>query len=219
MRLQSGTARFFGCGAAVLFIGAALAFNASATMVDIVFTATTGSGTPGTNKIGAEAGDLLTAIVSIEPDAAGVSSYGISVLFDMDLGNELDLDSVTELLNAPFTFNFDPGCASTQESTGAKVGNVLTCEAATFGAGPPPPTSVAIMELKFLVTANVVDDLFDIELGFFNPGFDGVFDNAGGSVNPTFGRASVNVIPEPDTALLIGFGLVGLGVRLRKRRL
>jgi len=217
MRLQGGTSRFFAYGVAMFFIGASLAFNASAATVGIVFTATTGSGTPGTDEIGAEPGDLLTAIVSIEPDAAGISSYGISVLFDMDLGNELDLASVTELLNAPFTFNFDPGCASTQESTGAQEGQVLTCEAGTFGTGPPPPTSVAIMELQFFVTANVVDDSFDIELGFFNPGFDGVFDNAGGSVIPIFGRASVNVIPEPNTALLLGLGFVGLASRLRKR--
>ena len=139
MRLQCGRVRFLASGAAVFFIGTALAFNASATTIDITFTATNGAGIVGSNSIDAAPGDLLTATVSIGADAAGVAQYGISVMFDMDFGDELDLVFATELLHAPLTFNLDAGCASTQESTGALVGNVLTCEAGTFGAGPPPP--------------------------------------------------------------------------------
>ena len=200
------------------FVSSALAFNASAmTMVDITFTATSGTGTTGSNSITASAGDTLTAAISISPDDAGISSYSISALFDMDFGNELDLLSANELLNAPFQFNVNPGCASTQESTGGQVGDVFSCEAATFGAGPVQPVTVDIFELVFQVTVNVATDGFDIQAGFFNTGFDGAFDNAGGSVTPIFGMASVNLVPEPNTALLVGFGLLGFTVCARKR--
>ncbi len=206
-------------GAVAFFLSAALAVNASATMIDITFTSTDGAGIVGTNSIDASAGDLLTATVSMRADAlTGVSSYGISVMFDMDMGsNELDLIMVRELLNFPFAFNFDMGCADTQESTFALVGQVLTCEAATIGAGPPPPVSVDIIELDFRVTANVANGNIDIMTGNFNPGFDGVFDNASLEVMPVYGTASVNLIPEPSTGILVGLGLGGLLVCSRKR--
>lgn len=204
--------------AAVSLLGATLAIEASATTVGIRFTGTTGGGIIGTNSIDAAPGDVLTAIVGLTADAFGVSSYGVSVQYDIDLGDELDLLSATELLNAPFQFNSTVGCASTQESSAAQLGNVLNCEAATFGAGPPPPPTVDIIELMFLVTGNVATDGFDIETGFFSVGFDGMFDNAGSPSSVTFGTASVNV-PEPSTALLIGLGIVGLATRSRMRSL
>ena len=201
----------------MFFIAALLAFNASATTIDITFTATDGLGVVGSNTISALPGDTLSATVSLTADSAGVSSYGISLLFDTDFGDELNLISVNELLTAPFTFNVTPGCASTQESSGAQVGNVLTCEAGTFGAGPSLAT-VDIMDLVFLVTANVATDGFDMETGLFNSGFDGIFDNAGMPVTPTFGQAAVNLlVPEPGTGLLVGLGLLGFALRSRKR--
>lgn len=218
MQRQSERVRTVGLGAATFFIGAVFAFNASATTIDITFTATDGLGVVGSNTISALPGDTLSASVSISADAAGVSSYGISMLFDTDFGDELNLISVNELLTAPFTFNVTPGCASTQESSGAQAGNVLTCEAGTFGAGPSLAT-VDIMDLVFLVTANVATDGFDIETGVFNTGFDGIFDNVGGPVTPTFGQAVVDLLllPEPGTGLLVSLGLLGFALRSRKR--
>ncbi|MFP6624269.1 MAG: PEP-CTERM sorting domain-containing protein, partial [Myxococcota bacterium] len=139
-------------------------------------------------------------------------------LFDTDFGDELNLISVTELLTAPFAFNFTVGCQSAQESTGSQAGNVLTCEAATFGAGPSL-TTVDIIDLVFLVTANVATDGSDIETGLFNTGIDGVFDNGASalSVIPIFGQAAVNLLPEPGTGLLAGLGLLGCALRSRKR--
>jgi len=53
--------------------------------------------------------------------------------------------------------------------------------------------------------------------GFFNPGFDGMFDNAGNQVNVQLIGASV--VPEPTTTtLLLVPGLAGLAV-LRRRKL
>ncbi|MFP8881602.1 MAG: PEP-CTERM sorting domain-containing protein [Myxococcota bacterium] len=203
----------------MFFIAALLAFNASATTIDITFTATDGLGTVGSDTISALPGDTLSATVSLTADSAGVSSYGISLLFDTDFGDELNLISVTELLTAPFAFNLNVGCRSAQESTGSQAGNVLTCEAGTFGAGPALST-VDIIDLVFLVTANVATDGSDIEIGLFNTGFDGVFDNGVSalSVIPIFGQAAVNLrVPEPSTGLLVGLGLLGFALRSRKR--
>ena len=218
MQRQSERVRTVGLGAATFFIGAVFAFNASATTIDITFTATDGLGVVGSNTISALPGDTLSASVSISADAAGVSSYGISMLFDTDFGDELNLISVNELLTAPFTFNVTPGCASTQESSGAQAGNALPCEAGTFGVGPSLAT-VDIMDLVFLVTANVATDGFDMETGLFNTGFDGIFDNVGGPVTPTFGQAAVDLLllPEPGTGLLVSLGLLGFALRSRKR--
>ena len=219
MHRQCVTARGVGLGAAVFFITAVLAFNASATSIDITFTATDGLGTVGSNTISALPGDTLSATVSLTADSAGVSSYGISLLFDTDFGDELNLISVTELLTAPFSFNFNAGCESTEESTGSQAGSVLTCEAATFGVGPSLAT-VAIIDLVFQVTANVESDGLDIETGLFNPGFDGVFDNQQSSLvaSAIFGQAAVNLlVPEPGTGLLVGLALLGFALRSRKR--
>jgi len=212
-------ARFFSSAALALLLSAALASAATATTVDITFTATTGSGAVGSNAIEAASGDTLTAMVSLTADAAGVSSYGISLRFDSDFGDELNFVSVTELLTSPFAFNLTPGCDSTQESAGAQGGHVFTCEAATLGTGLTSGASADIFEIVFAVTGNVATDGFDIQTGVFNTGFDGVFGNAGGSLSPTFGGASVNtIIPEPNTVLLLGLGLIGLAVNGRKPR-
>ena len=218
MQRQSERVRTVGRGAATFFIGAVFAFNASATTIDITFTATDGLGVVGSNTISALPGATLSASVSISADAAGVSSYGISILFDTDFGGELNRISVSELLTSPLTFNVTAGCASTQESSGAQAGNVLTCEAGTFGVGPSLAT-VDIMDLVFHVTAKVATDGFDMETGVFNTGFDGIFDNVGGPVTPTFGQAAVDLLllPEPGTGLLVSLGLLGFALRSRKR--
>jgi hypothetical protein len=186
----------------------------AATSVDVTFTATTGAGTPGSNTISAAPGDRLTAIVRVYADSAGVSVYGLSLRFDEDLGDELTLVSANELLNPPFDFNLTQGCASTQESTGAQPGEVLFCEAGTFDSGPPPPTTVEIIEVVLQATANVASDGPDLEAGFFHAA-DGMSDNADKPVSPAFGDATVNLLPEP----LIGPPIsVVLIVALSRRR-
>lgn len=214
---RSELKRSVGLSTLVLFISTALAFSATAVSVDITFTATSGAGTTGFSNIGAAPGDFLTATVSITPDAAGISSYGISLFYDMDFGNELDLILATELLPPAFDFNVTPACAATQQSTEALVGYVLTCEAGTFSNGPTVPLPFDIMTILFQVTGNVTGDGFDIETGLFNVGIDGIFDNAGGVVSPVFGTAGVYLIPEPSTALLVGLGLVGIASSRRRR--
>ena len=59
----------------------------------------------------------------------------------------------------------------------------------------------------------------DVFSGLFNSGVDDIFDNLGSSVVTTLNDASVNVIPEPSTALLLASGLVAIAAGRRRRAL
>ena len=183
-----------------------------ATPIGITFTETTGLGVVGSNTIDAAPGDVLTAVVTLFPDAGGVSNYGVSLLFDEDLGDELDLISVEELATAPlFNFGSPLGCGSTQESSSTEAGSVSFCEAGTFGNGPVEPATIEIVRVVFQATASVATDGADIQTGLFATGLDGIFDNAGIEVaDPVFGAAVVNRLPEPRSLLLFSIGLAGL---------
>jgi hypothetical protein len=185
-------------------------------IVSIVWTATTGSGATGSNVIEARPGDLLTAQVRLSPDSTGVSSYGISLRFDTDLADELDLLGAVEFLPPGFSFVLSTGVASTQESELFREGHVFTCEAVAAGNGPTGGT-FSICQLDFRVTANVVTDGADLFTGLFNSGVDGIFDNAGNPLSPDFATASV-VVPEPGTAALLLLGLAALRPGRRRGR-
>jgi hypothetical protein len=184
-------------------------------IVDVVFIATTGAGTVGGASIDAVPGDVLIAELRISADAEGVSSYGVSLAYDLDLRNELDVLSVSELTPAGFAFSFTPGVvALVEESTANRSGRILTFEAVTLGLGPASQT-FAVGRIELLVGAAVASDGFDLEMGLFNPGVDGLFDNDGDDLAPfaVFGSASVNLVPEPGTALLLGLGVIAFSVR------
>ncbi len=191
-----------------LVIAIALAWSTSALgapAVDVVFTSTTGAGAVGSATIDVAPGDIVTATIRLSADAAGVSSYALSIEFDSDLNDELDLISVTEALPVGFQFNFTSGVASTQESSSSQMGNVLSFEAGTFGAGPAS-TTFAIGTIEFQVSSNVARDGPDIFSGAFNVGFDDIFDNQGVRItdSASFGSATVGVPVVP------GLGLPGL---------
>ncbi len=191
-----------------LVIAIALAWGTSALgapAVGVVFTSTTGTGAVGGATIDVAPGDIVTATIRLSADTAGVSSYALSIEFDSDLNDELDLISVTEALPVGFQFNLTSGVASTQESSSSQMGNVLTFEAGTFGAGPAS-TTFAIGTIEFQVSSNVARDGPDIFSGAFNVGFDDIFDNQGVRItdSASFGSASVGVPVVP------GLGLPGL---------
>ena len=211
-----------------VLLGAGLEVHAGTT-VEIIWTATTGSGTPGSASIDAAPGDRLTGEVRISSsDRAGVAAYGISLSFDTDLGDELQLESVVELLPVGFTHNLTLGPEATQESTAGQQGGIRTLEALSLVPGGTGLASAVAAEVTFRVTANVATDGEDVFTGAFSPGVDAVGD--GDDVDITaavvFQGASVNQLAPvpigppwigPALALWLG-GLGALSARRRQAR-
>ncbi len=155
--------------------------------VALAWKSTTGAGIPGGSSIDAAPGDRLVAEIIVTADGGGVAAIGTSLEFDFDLGNELDIDSVVEFLPLSMEFSITPGTvASTQESTGAQMGNVLTFEAVTLSIPGPTVGAFVLGEVTFDVTANVQTDGVDVRVGLFNLDADGVGNNANVIVNPVF---------------------------------
>lgn len=180
----------------------------AAPIVEIVWSATTGSGTAGGSSIAAAPADQLTADILLTADTAGISSYSISLKFDTDLGDELNLLNATELLPSGFSDHLVAG-VSTQESVLAtQEGTVQSFDAFTLGNGPVD-TTFAIATLQFEVTSNVVTNGEDVFLGVF-AGVDDIFDNAGVKLSgsTTFHAAQVDAVPEPTSLALLGSAVV-----------
>ncbi len=160
---------------------------------------------------------IFTIGLVMTADAAGVSSYSVSVNFD---NAELTLNGApasTELLPAGFTFNFNAGVSSESQA----LGQVRSFEAATFGLGPVS-SSFTIGTISFKATAPLTDAFLDVTPGLFNIGIDGVFDNAGFdlSLGATFIGGAVMVVPEPTTVtfvLVSGMGLLAASRRPIRR--
>ena len=188
--------------------------------VDLVWTATNGSGTTGESMIAAEPGDVITLEVQITADAAGVCCAALSLRFDDDLQDELDLVNATEtqlVLPGPFS-PLNSGVQDTRESDANQSGLVLTFEGMSPTSDGPASSTFTLGQVDFLVTSHVGGDAadVDVEVGFFNPGVDAIGDNASQLVPSgeiTFGTASV----EPATApvpLLGRWGVVALVLAL-----
>ena len=149
--------------------------------------------------------------------AGGVSSYGISALFD---NGELRLSgtpATSELLPAGLTNNLTAGVFSESNLPG---GTVHTFEAVTLGTGPAN-ANFLIGTITFRVQSATDDGAPDLTPGFFNSGVDGCFDNTGNAVAPTFNagfltpappslrvvRTATNTVAISWPTLSNGFGL------------
>jgi hypothetical protein len=156
----------------------------------------------GTDTCEASGGEQLTLEIYVEGFSAnGISIVSVSLLFDTDLANELNLVSATE---EPGFFAFGQilspittGPAATTESTSAQAGEVLTLEQNSLAAVYGDAGKYRIATVVFDVTANVATDGADISVGVFNTGVDGIYDDGNveisGSV--TFGTARVDLHP------------------------
>ena len=94
-------------GRRAALLGLAVAISAPASnaiSVDLTWTGTTGSGATGGTAIVVSNAvvETLTLDMEITTDSRGLGVAGLSLLFDADLGNELDVISFQELAwNSP----------------------------------------------------------------------------------------------------------------------
>jgi len=189
----------------------------------------------GTNAIGAAAGDEILLGIYMDIEAGGDAAIlGISVEFDNDGGDELDLISATELDYTasygctpfptcyvefgPQLSNTTAGLVSSMESQfGGGGGFAYTFEMGTTGIGPSGPLTIKMGEILFGVTSNVTNDGADVLSGEFNVGFDGNFSNNFEAIAITFNDAEVNTLPSPSTGLLALASLGALALVARRR--
>jgi hypothetical protein len=189
----------------------------AAPIVSITWSSTTGTGTTGGSAIDAAPGDTLMAEMFVSTDIF-LSLYSVTLHFDADLGDELDLLGYFE----DFTMVSGGQIPNNPtESTGAVVGQITSIDDNNAFI---PKSSITgtfrIAKITFEVTGNVTSDGDDLDTGLFNVGFDGFVDKSFNVIDPTvtFLGAEVNVVPEPGTVGLLAFGLLGLVVAGRARR-
>jgi len=145
------------------------------------------------NTIGASPGSLLTANLVVEADAAGLSSYAISVRFDTTKLSLNGSPSASEFLFLDFDANITPGVEAESEDVGGGLGEVLTFEAVSFGLGPANSTFVA-GAINFIVSDPSGGGSPDIDADFFNVSIDGAFDSAGLPAPVVFSGANLNPV-------------------------
>ena len=224
---------------ALLFSTAAPSPPAGATTGSLIFTGTTGSGTTGTSEIdvSSTAVETLTLDVVLDVDSAGVCCGMLSVEFDADLGDEVDIVSIHELgwTNAKASQSlaqYGFGIRTSQESSGSVEGHIYGLEAFTYGLGPSNTTLTFARMVFRTKPANLRVDGEDISLGEFSPAGagndDGVFTNStagdGQRATVSYSGASINGGPVEVPAVtplglgaLLGAGL-GVGVWALRRR-
>jgi hypothetical protein len=185
--------------------------------VELIWTATTGSGTPGSRTITASPGDQITGQIRVTPDATGVLAYSVSLLFDSDLSNELNLINVTENLPPGMEYNLAPGVNSTLESTPGTPGGVFSMEAVCLSCDGPTAGTLVAGTVTFQVTANVANDGDDVLTGTFNDASDGLANNALLPIeDAVFVSAVVNAGPLtvpalPHAGMLVAAATILLG--------
>lgn len=186
-RVIAGLVALFGC------VGPVCAVDIISVDMDLA--------TPGiqSTRIAAPGATFQIGLV-MTVDAAGVSSYSISSLFDTA---EL---SLTASPRAATNVTFDGLGELAFPSENNALGQVYSFNGATFGTGPSL-TNFTFGTINFTAVTPVTDALTDISLGFFNGGVDGFFDNAGNPVVPIFDSALLNAVPEPSTVSLLLCGM------------
>ena len=239
----------------VLFLGAlaavGLATSAAAdATLDLVWSSSDSTDpavVTGTSSILASSGDSLVLDVLLTAGTEGLSSYGMSVSFDLaELLTDPTKGDPTFIPPTPggaseFGIAPDPFCTpfpacffatptltpftagvSKIVETGPTTGFVFTFEAGTLSNGVVASFGQFKIGEIFFTVQTPADDGADLASGFFNTGADAAFDNGGSAVAMNFGLAAVSPLdvsgPEPGTSVLLALGLVGLAIAGRQVR-
>lgn len=177
------------------------------------------TGTLGTPDYVGLPGDVVTAelVVSLGPGDT-LSVVATSLEWDLDLKDELDLILASEppsiaFPNGALLTPITPEPSGSQESDATQPGFVQTFETGTL---TPPFAEGSVMfsigTLEFELTTNLETDGHDLFPLFDGLGVDGASDEFFMDIGPSvvFHPASVNLVPEPGGALLVGWALLGL---------
>jgi hypothetical protein len=196
--------------------------------IDLLFVGINGGAIAATNTVTVNAGDQLTMALRMRNDQTMTIAV-FSTNYDLDGDNELDVVSQFQwggvALNKQATDAFAPvGAFSPTTATfvGSFQGSttnfggprVLPAAGGAFAGGYQMGTIV------WKVGGGVNNDGADVISGLLNFGIDGffnaTFDDMANLV--LFNSATVNAVPEPGTAMLLGLGLVGLVLAGRRSR-
>lgn len=202
-------------------------WGASATTVSFVWTGASSAGPVaglGTSSVFVSGSDpaTLTLEIQFDLDSLGLVATGVHIEFDTEpeLDDELDIASYLEV---PYTSPTStlrplaPGVFSSQESTSTAEGQIFGLEIFTLGTGPRNITLTfarIVFTTKPLNVATDGDDIFTTNER--DPG-DTLWADNSNEIHPLLIRASVNLIPEPASAALLGLGLGALAAAARGR--
>jgi hypothetical protein len=179
--------------------------------ITMVWTATSGGGTPGADAISADVGDTLTLQVFVVPDANGIVGAGLSFGWDP---TALDVTAFAECPAATSTppgGNFVPGTCNdsngtfyiplgTSMSLDAVAGTLSSVDAGlltgVIGTGTVEPAAI---EFEVIAEADSTVDVVYVD------GLNGVLD---GNLELFFPGGSATVMPEPSGGLTILSGVL-----------
>jgi hypothetical protein len=201
--------------------------------IDVIWSSCSAAGCvgTGTNTITVSGTGTAVANVVMTLDATGIQGFGASVVWGPD--DEVDMVAFNQgsrFLNVgyfaggvlgpvgphppPVAGDVGP-CGSTSPNDGD--GCVTTWEGTSFAA-PAAGLSLLVGTVTFLIKAPASDGV-DIDVGALIPGVDAFLEGGTFLVIPFGGTGgTINLIPEPGTASLLGLGLIGLGLAGRRLR-
>jgi len=149
------------------------------------------------------AGQPFQLSLRIEGGPEGLSAYGISVEFDVEGNNVLDVVSTLEHLPASFTSNESVGVDGVEESGPGVAGHVFKCEA----AGPGPQTTIyGFFACRIDFQGGLsFSEITQVRPGLFSPG-DRLLDRDGNDISDAaiFSPMVVQVLAEPGTLGFLG---------------
>jgi uncharacterized protein (TIGR03382 family) len=213
-----------GLGALLSAAGPARASSISMTWIS-TSGAGVGVGTPTLSGVGI--GDTLVLQIDVNASVEGVSAVGVTFQYDPSvlavaatqrcpaagIGNPFGDDVCgSDVFSGLLTFNADAVNTTTWPGPGPAgvVGGIQV------DGGPPSgqaDTTFSFAHITF--TAIGVGATGDV---FFRPGVDGLITTANEFLIPPATGAFVGMIPEPDSAALLGLGLLALAWQAGRRR-